>query len=279
MPKSFYGELYANQQLAQREYQTAANRHSTLEVHDQHCQRQQQPPEDAVAEVAGVEGPQGQQEPSGQEGEPDKLLQTVRATRKERDRIKHELDELRGQFKALEGLDPDKYKAMQEEIESAKRQREQLTELEHRLQQEKEQEVRKYAEESTQLKQQLEQLKLDRLISEAYTTAGGRTEEQDGVAFNKLYLDQNRHRFARDKSGQLVVLDEKGAPLLDEANGKRVSPVEFIEMAHKRHKVFGAFFKSKKGSGYGDYPNTAGQNEFPTDDLSNLSLEEVWASW
>jgi len=209
--------------------------------------------------------------------EPDKVKQTMKAIRQERDTFKRELSTLRTQFKALEGLDPEKYREMQSELERVRAQQEQLEEIEQRFQSEKEAEIQKYVKEVNDYKGQLEQYKTDRLIEAAYAANGGRMEEDSGVSFTQLYLEQNRKRFVRDKNNKLIVLDDNGRPLLDKQTGARIDPVEYIAMTHKRHPVFGAFFKAERKSGYGDFNQPSDGNTYVDEDYSKMSPDEAWS--
>lgn len=229
-------------------------------------------------ESQSFDAPEDTEPTPPEHGDISKLYNTVKAVREERDTFKRELSQLKQQFQALEGIDPDQYKRMQKELEFARQQQEQMDAIRQELQAEKETEIQKVASQVNEYKQQLEQLKTDYLIEAAFAAADGRMDEDGGVSFKDLYMHHNRDRFARDKQGRLVVLDDNKRPMLDQ-NGNRIDPKEYIEMHHKRHKVFAAFFRSNRKGGYGDFGNGADSDGgFPDRDPGSYSNEELWGA-
>ena len=47
-------------------------------------------------------------------------------------------------------------------------------------------------------------------------------------------------------------------------------------MTHKRHSVFGAFFKAERKSGYGDLNRSSDGDTYIDENYSNMTPDEVW---
>ena len=160
-----------------------------------------------------------------------KILNTAKATRKERDSVAERAKELENQNlelqKALEqikGIDPDKFKQL-EQIAATYEERK--LEEERKFSELKERwtgERTSFAQQIQELQQQLQSTQVVNALEKAFYSCGGRSgKDDDGYTYFDLIQERAKAYIQRDDKGKLLVIDPRDGTAMRDPKGNPYS--------------------------------------------------------
>lgn len=205
----------------------------------------------------------------------ENLMKAVKSERGTRKDLERQVKEMQAQLERFAGKDPDEWDKIQLEAAETARQRAEMSEQRDLIEQKYGAQAAEAAKEAEVAKRALADYQKKYALEKVFYAAGGRTDAADGVSFFDMMAQQVGGQFRQEADGSLTVVDAAGDPVLDKESGKRISPEAYIE-AYKVHPIYGTFFKGQKGSGAGIGYGGTDANGMPTEDLSNLSREELF---
>ena len=217
--------------------------------------------------------------PAGEEmmprSEAENLLKALKAEREARKQYERDLKETKGQLEKFAEINPDEYTKLQAEAAEAARVQAQFGEAKEAIELKYSKQAEAAAQEAAAAKAALADYQKKYALEKVFYAAGGRTDAADGVSFFDMMAQQVGGNFRQEADGSLTVVDAAGDPVLDKESGKRVSAEDFIA-SYKVHPIYGTFFKGAKGSGAGLGYGGTDANGMVTEDLSNLSPEQLF---
>jgi len=205
----------------------------------------------------------------------ENLLSALRKTRDEVKFLKKDLKEKEEASKKFEQVNPDEYFKLQEERAAAEKERTAAEERTALLEQKYGAQAAEAIAAREQKELEFEEFRKRYALEKVFFAAGGRTDSQDGVSFFEMLADRLSSNFKLDKSGQVIVVDDSGDPVLDKETGKRIDPEAFLAQ-FKNHRIYGTFFKGSKGSGAGIGYGGTDAGGMPGEDLQSLSAEQLF---
>jgi hypothetical protein len=149
--------------------------------------------------------------------EVQKILNTAKATRKERDDVAQKAKELEGkvgelssQLEKIKGIDPQKFKELQQLAESYEERKleeqKQFAELKDRWSNEK----TSFSQQIQELQQQLIQTQIVNALEKAFYSTGGKSgKDEDGYTYFDLIQERAKNYIQLDEKGKLAVIDPR----------------------------------------------------------------------
>lgn len=180
------------------------------------------------------------------------------AGKKTLQKLRAELKAAERKLKAVEGLDPKVYReaaTKAEELERQLRERDALTEAEKlRLEQKHNTAITEARNEAQREREARVRLETRTAAKAAFELAKGVSgADEDGRTFfdGFMALVGERHLRTDPQSGELIVVDAQGDPILSPDGKGRLAPDAWMREQAERSAVIGTFFQSKFGSGSG----------------------------
>ena len=207
--------------------------------------------------------------------EAENLLKALKAEREARKQYERDLKETKTQLEKFAEINPDEYTKLQAEAAEAAKVQAQWGEAKEAIELKYSKDAQEAAAKAAAAESALAEYQKKYALEKVFYAAGGRTDAADGVSFFDMMAQQVGGSFRQEADGSLTVVDAAGDPVLDKESGKRVSAEDFIA-SYKVHPIYGTFFKGQKGSGAGIGYGGTDANGMPTEDLSNLSREELF---
>lgn len=167
------------------------------------------------------------------------------ALEKEREARRQAERRLEAIEKQLQGLDPDQLRGIKEAQEREERLR---SEMDQRIKEAAEaakaealQQVKVKDQKLAEALAEKSELYRQQALANAFQVAGGRSGgADDGTTYFDALMGAVGSRFKVSESGDVVVLNANGEPMLTE-NGDTMSPAAYLEQL-KTHPVYGHFF-------------------------------------
>jgi len=217
--------------------------------------------------------------PAGEEmmprSEAENLLKALKAEREARKQYERDLKETKASLEKFAEINPEEYTKLQAEAAEAARVQAQFGEAKEAIELKYSKQAEAAAQEAAAAKAALQDYQKKYALEKVFYAAGGRTDAADGVSFFDMMAQQVGGNFRQEADGSLTVIDAAGDPVLDKESGKRIAAEDFIA-SYKVHPIYGTFFKGAKGAGAGIGYGGTDVNGMPTEDLSNLSREEIF---
>lgn len=235
--------------MTKRWFQAVAQQQAAAPQWVTFSQQQQQPNQEPSADPAGDPDPGTDPDPAGDPLGPAGEA-TLRKEREERKRLERELKAMKAQ------LSPEARQAAEERLraaeEAALRAQEEADKKAKNLQTKYERELQAKAAALEAREQEFTQYKIRTEAQRIYQgTEGLDGISEDGTtSFFDLWFAMKGGSLRYDDSGQLMVVDGQGDPLLDSETGKRVNIKDWVK-THHNDPVLGALFKPAYGSGSG----------------------------
>lgn len=208
------------------------------------------------------------------EDEVQRLLSAVKKTRDEVKTYQKENKELLAQMEKFKEINPDEYRKLQEDAALAESQRRAVEERSSLLEEKYGAQTAEAVKAMEAKEAELTEFRKRYVLEKVFFAAGGRTDADGGASFFDLIADKVGHRFRLDGSGQVIVVDEQGDPMIDKETGKRLDPETFMA-SFKTHRIYGTFFKSQKGVGAA-LPFGADPSSMPGKDMNEMSADELF---
>lgn len=156
-----------------------------------------------------------------------KILNTAKATRKERDTVAERAKqletqnlELQSKLEQIKGIDPDKFKQL-EQIAATYEERK--LEEERKFSELKERwtgERTAFAQQIQELQQQLQSTQVVNALEKAFYSCGGRSgKDDDGYTYFDLIQERAKAYIQRDDKGKLVVIDPRDGTAMRDPKG------------------------------------------------------------
>lgn len=205
----------------------------------------------------------------------------LEAERKRAKELERELNSLKRQAKAFEGLNPDAYREALEKHQQAEQRLQELETIANARALEKEQTYSKQLQEAKAkaetLEKELQDVRVKGAVRDAFLAIGGKREKDSAgrVPFD-LFMAATEGSFRIDEEGEVYVVDAKGAPVINE-NG-RVPLTEWVEQQADSSSVLGVLFDPKSrasGSGMGSDRGPGGKRVADIHSLSKAELGEL----
>ena len=209
------------------------------------------------------------------EDEVQSLLKALKAERESAKIYKKDLKEKQAQLERFASINPDEYLKLQEEAAMAARERAAVEERSALLEEKYGSQAAEAVKQRDQSIRELQEFQKRYALEKVFFAAGGRTDSEGGVSFFEMLADRLGNRFRLESSGDIIVVDDQGDPMMDKETGKRVDPETFLA-TYKNHRIYGTFFKGAKGSGAGLGYGGTDASGIPTEDLGQLSAEELF---
>jgi hypothetical protein len=160
-----------------------------------------------------------------------KILNTAKATRKERDTVAERAKQLETQnlelaskLEQIKGIDPDKFKQL-EQIAATYEERK--LEEERKFSELKERwtgERTTFAQQIEQLQQQLQSTQVVNALEKAFYSCGGRSgKDDDGYTYFDLIQERAKAYIQRDDKGKLIVTDPRDGTAMRDPKGNPYS--------------------------------------------------------
>ena len=207
--------------------------------------------------------------------EAENLLKALKAERDARKQYERDLKETKASLERFAEINPEEYTKLQAEAAEAARTQAQFGEAKEAIELKYSKQAEAAAIEAQAAKDALANYQKKYALEKVFYAAGGRTDSADGVSFYDMMSAQVGGNFRQEADGSLTVIDGAGDPVLDKESGKRISAQDFLA-SFKHHPVYGTFFKGQKGAGAGIGYGGTDANGMPSEDLSSLSLEELF---
>ncbi len=182
--------------------------------------------------------------------EVENLLKALTAEREQRKEAERRIKNQESHLQKLQAIDPEKYRALQEEVSEEAARRSQAEERVELIRREAERETERARQEAQAARDEILKLRKYNQLEKIWSAAGGRADSDGSLSFFDMFAEREAQNFKFNKDGKLIVVDSKGNPLVDEETKRPVDPVDFVS-AFKNHRVYGTFFKGQKSSGYG----------------------------
>jgi hypothetical protein len=226
--------------------------------------------------------PSGDGDGGGGDDEPlrEPGKKALAAERQRAEDLEKKVTRLERQAKAFEGLNPDAYREALEKHRQAEERLQELETIANARAMEKEQTYTKQLQESktreATLAKQLQEIQVKGAVRDAFLAIGGK-REKDGagrVPFD-LFMAATGASYALDESGDVYVVDAKGAPVINE-NG-RVPLADWVEQQADSSSVLGVLFDPKSrasGSGMGSDRGPGGKRVVDIHSMSRAELGE-----
>ena len=208
------------------------------------------------------------------EDEVQRLLSAVKKTRDEAKTLSKESKERLMQMEKFKEINPDEYRKLQEDAALAEKERRAVEERSSLLEEKYGAQTAEAVKAMEMKEAELTEFRKRYVLEKVFFAAGGRTDADGGASFFDLIADKVGHRFRLDGSGQVIVVDEQGDPMIDKETGKRLDPETFMA-SFKTHKIYGTFFKSQKGSGAG-LPYGSDSSALPGEDMDSMTPDELF---
>ena len=208
------------------------------------------------------------------EDEVQRLLSAVKKTRDEVKTYQKENKELLAQMEKFKEINPDEYRKLQEDAALAESQRRAVEERSSLLEEKYGAQTAEAVKAMEAKEAELTEFRQRYVLEKVFFAAGGRTDADGGASFFDLIADKVGHRFRLDGSGQVIVVDEQGDPMIDKETGNRLDPETFMA-SFKTHRIYGTFFKSQKGVGAA-LPFGADPSSMPGKDMNEMSADELF---
>ena len=208
------------------------------------------------------------------EDEVQRLLSAVKKTRDEVKTYQKENKELLSQMEKFKEINPDEYRKLQEDAALAEKERRAVEERSSLLEEKYGAQTAEAVKAMEAKEAELTEFRKRYVLEKVFFAAGGRTDADGGASFFDLIADRVGHRFKLDGSGQVIVVDEQGDPMIDKETGKRLDPETFMA-SFKTHRIYGTFFKSQKGAGAA-LPLGSDPSAIPGEDLDDMSGDEMF---
>lgn len=187
-----------------------------------------------------------------------KILSTVKATRKERDEaatkakdLESKVTELSKSLEQIKGIDPNKFKEYEQLAatyeERKLEEQKNFEELKQRWTTEK----TSFTQQIQELQVQLQNTQIVTALEKAFYSCGGRAgKDEDGYSYFDLIQDRAKKYIQLDEKGRLVVLDPRDKTPMRDPKGNAYS-VEDLMLKLRAGGPTAALFESDKGAGGG----------------------------
>jgi hypothetical protein len=187
-----------------------------------------------------------------------KILNTAKATRKERDdatqrakELETKVSELSKNLDQIKGIDPAKFKELEQLAASYEERKleeqKNFTELKERWSGEK----NSLTQQINELQNQLTETKVTNSLEKAFYSCGGRAgKDEDGYSYFDLIRDRAKAYIQLDEKGRLVVLDPRDKTPMRDSKGNLFSP-EDLMLKLRTSGPTAALFEADKGAGSG----------------------------
>ncbi|BDA74331.1 hypothetical protein CAL7716_084970 [Calothrix sp. PCC 7716] len=192
------------------------------------------------------------------EEEIQKILNTAKATRKERDEhaqkakdLETRVLELSKNLEQIKGIDPVKFKEYEQLAASYEERKleeqKNFAELKERWTGEK----TTLTQQIQELQNQLQDTKIVNSLEKAFYSCGGRAgKDEDGYSYFDLIQERAKNYIQLDEKGRLVVLDPRDKTPMRDAKGNAYT-VEDLMLKLRGGGPTAALFESDKGAGGG----------------------------
>ncbi len=209
------------------------------------------------------------------EEEVTNLLKALKAERESRKIYEKEVKEKAAQLEKFAEINPAEYRKLQEEAAIAAREKAAADERTSLLEEKYGAQAAEAVKKADSAQRELLEFRKRYALEKVFFSAGGRTDSADGVSFFDMLFNQIGTTFRLEADGNVTVVDASGDPVLDSDSGKRINPEDYLSTL-KTHPIYGTFFKGNKGSGAGIGYGGTDANGMTTEDLSNLSRDEMF---
>lgn len=208
--------------------------------------------------------------------EVENLLKALRSEREARKIYEKEVKEKAALLEKFADVNPAEYRKLQEEAAAAAAAKAQADERTALLEEKYGAQAAEAVKKAELANRELMEFRKRYSLEKVFFAAGGRTDSQDGVSFFDLLANQIGNQFRLEPDGSVTVVDSNGDPVLDSDSGRRINPEDYLNQ-FKNHPIYGTFFKGHKGSGAGIGYGGTDANGMTSEDLSNLSRDELFA--
>jgi hypothetical protein len=209
------------------------------------------------------------------EEEVTNLLKALKAERESRKIYEKEVKEKAAQLEKFAEINPAEYRKLQEEAAIAAREKAAADERTSLLEEKYGAQAAEAVKKADSAQRELLEFRKRYALEKVFFSAGGRTDSADGVSFFDMLFNQIGTTFRLEADGNVTVVDASGDPVLDSDSGKRINPEDYLSTL-KNHPIYGTFFKGNKGSGAGIGYGGTDANGMTTEDLNNLSRDEMF---
>lgn len=209
------------------------------------------------------------------EEEVTNLLKALKAERESRKIYEKEVKEKAAQLEKFAEINPAEYRKLQEEAAIAAREKAAADERTALLEEKYGAQAAEAVKKADVAQRELLEFRKRYALEKVFFSAGGRTDSADGVSFFDMLFNQIGTTFRLEPDGNVTVIDASGDPVLDSDSGKRINPEDYLSTL-KNHPIYGTFFKGNKGSGAGIGYGGTDANGMTTEDLNNLSRDEMF---
>lgn len=209
------------------------------------------------------------------EEEVTNLLKALKAERESRKIYEKEVKEKAAQLEKFAEINPAEYRKLQEEAAIAAREKAAADERTALLEEKYGAQAAEAVKKADVAQRELLEFRKRYALEKVFFSAGGRTDSADGVSFFDMLFNQIGTTFRLEPDGNVTVIDGSGDPVLDSDSGKRINPEDYLSTL-KNHPIYGTFFKGNKGSGAGIGYGGTDANGMTTEDLNNLSRDEMF---
>lgn len=209
------------------------------------------------------------------EEEVTNLLKALKAERESRKIYEKEVKEKAAQLEKFAEINPSEYRKLQEEAAIAAREKAAADERTSLLEEKYGAQAAEAVKKADSAQRELLEFRKRYALEKVFFSAGGRTDSADGVSFFDMLFNQIGTTFRLEGDGNVTVVDASGDPVLDSDSGKRINPEDYLSTL-KNHPIYGTFFKGNKGSGAGLGYGGTDANGMTTEDLNNLSRDEMF---
>lgn len=209
------------------------------------------------------------------EDEVQNLYKALKAERESRKMYEKELKDKIAQLEKFKDINPDEWKKLEEEAAIAAREKAAADERTSLLEEKYGSQAAEANKKTEAAQRELLEFRKRYALEKVFFSAGGRTDSADGVSFFDMLFNQIGTRFRLESNGSVTVIDSSGDPVLDTDSGRRINPEDYLSTL-KTHPIYGTFFKGNKGSGAGIGYGGTDVNGVTTEDMSNLSRDEMF---
>ncbi|MBW4598932.1 MAG: hypothetical protein KME29_04790 [Calothrix sp. FI2-JRJ7] len=192
------------------------------------------------------------------EEEIQKILNTAKATRKERDEVANKAKELESKVSELsknleqiKGIDPAKFKEYEQLAASYEERKLEEQRNFEELKQRWTGERTSFTQQIQELQSQLQNTQVVNALEKAFYSCGGRAgKDEDGYSYFDLIQERAKNYVQLDEKGRLVVLDPRDKTPMRDPKGNPYS-VEDLMLKLRAGGPTAALFESDKGAGGG----------------------------